>query len=42
MLNAKIPINRIANVWKFKNAAAVVVAPTEIPRNMVVIFINSF
>ena len=42
MLKAKIPMTKIANVWKFKNAVAVVVAPTEIPKNIVQIFINSF
>ena len=42
MLNATTPIIRIASVCKFRNAPAVVVAPTEMPRKMVQIFINSF
>ena len=42
ILKARTPITKMANVCKFKNAAAVVVAPTEIPKNIVQIFINSF
>ena len=40
--NATIPNVRMPRVFQLRKASAVAVAPTEIPRKMVTMFINSF